>query len=61
MAKGQKSSEVRQRKLEKVQGLIDEGNSPYLAEKYDVDTYTNQILDNFDAMEGKEAVSYTHL
>ena len=54
MAKGQKSSEVRQRKLEKVQGLIDEGNSPYLAEKYDVDTYTNQILDNFDAMEGKE-------
>ena len=54
MAKGQKSSEVRKRKLEKVQGLIDEGNSPYRAEKYDVDTYTNQIVENFDEMEGKE-------
>ncbi|MDQ0508741.1 Lysine--tRNA ligase [Aedoeadaptatus ivorii] len=53
MAQGQKSSEVRDRKLEKVQNLIDEGNSPYLAEKYDVDTYTNAIVDNFDEMEGK--------
>lgn len=53
MAKGEKTSEVRLRKLEKVQGLIDEGNSPYLAEKYDVDTYTSQIKDNFEEMEGK--------
>ncbi|MDD7363030.1 MAG: lysine--tRNA ligase [Peptoniphilus sp.] len=53
MAKLQKSSEVRDRKLEKVQDLIDEGNSPYLVEKYDVDTYTDAIVDRFDEMEGK--------
>lgn len=53
MAKGQKSSEVREQKLKKVQNLIDEGNNPYIVEKYDVDTYTKDIVDNFDAMEGK--------
>lgn len=53
MAKAQKSSEVRDQKLKKVQNLIDEGNSPYLVEKYDVDTYTKDIVENFDAMEGK--------
>lgn len=53
MAKGQKSSEVRDQKLKKVQNLIDEGNSPYIVEKYDVDTYTKDIVENFDAMEGK--------
>ena len=53
MAKGQKSSEVREQKLKKVQNLIDEGNNPYIVEKYDVDTYTKDITDNFDAMEGK--------
>lgn len=53
MAKGQSNSEVRERKLEKVQDLIDEGKSPYLVEKYDVDTYTRSIVEDFAAMEHK--------
>lgn len=53
MAKGENTSEVRLRKLEKVQAMIDEGKNPYIEEKYDVDHYSNEIVDNFEELEDK--------
>ncbi len=47
------TSEVRLRKKEKVLNMINEGKNPYLAESYDVDTYSTDILNNYEEYEGK--------
>ena len=46
-------SEVFQVRRDKLSELVNAGKNPYSIVKYDVDTYTTDIIENFEAMEGK--------
>lgn len=46
-------SEVLQIRRDKLKALVEAGKNPFEKVKYDFDTYTDQIRDNFDEMEGK--------
>ena len=47
-------SEQSQIRRDKLSELIGNGNNPYIITKYDVDSNTQQIRDNFDEYEGKD-------
>ena len=47
-------SEQSRIRREKLSELVESGNSPYLITKFDVDSNSKQILDNFDEYEGKD-------
>lgn len=49
-------NELRRIRREKLKKLQDMGRNPYLVETWDVKNYSKDIKDNFDEMEGKEAV-----
>lgn len=46
-------SEILQIRREKLADLINNGRNPFEIVKYDRDTYTTDIIENFDEMEGK--------
>ena len=47
-------SEILQIRRDKLQKLRDMGRDPFEVEKYDVTHYSQDIKDQFDAMEGQE-------
>ena len=49
----QQIGDLRQIRIEKLKDLINAGRDPYKVSKYDVDTTSQYIKDNFDEMEGK--------
>ncbi len=54
MSTEQNISEVLQVRRDKLQKLRDQGRDPFIAEKYDVDAFSQDIKTNFDAMEGQQ-------
>ncbi|MCG8483427.1 MAG: lysine--tRNA ligase [Clostridia bacterium] len=54
MSTEQNISEVLQVRRDKLQKLRDQGRDPFIAEKYDVDAFSEDIKANFDAMEGQQ-------
>ncbi len=47
-------NQLLQIKRDKLSELVAKGEDPFLQTKYDVDTYSSQIIKNYDEMEGKE-------
>lgn len=47
-------NEMEQIKLDKLQKLKEEGKDPYKIENYDVNSYSTEIIENFDELEGKK-------
>ncbi len=50
----QELNEQMQIRKEKLLKLQEEGKDPFVIVKYDVDTHTNEIKDNFEEYEGKD-------
>jgi len=46
-------SEIQRIRLEKLANLVAEGKNPFEKVKFDFDTYTEEVKNNFEAMEGK--------
>ena len=68
MAKTQNQQEAQQDinqllkvRREKLAALQEAGKDPFQITKYDVTHHSQEIKDQFDALEGSKAVSYTHL
>ena len=40
---------------QKLQGLIDAGQNPYEITRYDVTHHSQEVIDNFDALDGRYA------
>lgn len=47
-------NEMRQIKRDKLDALIAEGKDPHIHEKFEDRTYTKEIIENYEAMEGKK-------
>ena len=50
----QKLSEQRQIRRDKLQALVDAGRNPYVIETYDVTAHSQDVKENFDALENEE-------
>ncbi|MBR4282894.1 MAG: lysine--tRNA ligase, partial [Clostridia bacterium] len=50
----QSLSEILQIRRDKLTAMVEAGNDPFVKTKYDVDAYSTEIKENFDALEGKE-------
>ena len=50
----QKLSEQRQIRRDKLQTLVEAGRNPYVIETYDVTAHSQDVKDNFDALEDEE-------
>ncbi len=50
----QSLSEILQIRRDKLTAMVEAGNDPFVKTKYDVDAYSTDIKENFDALEGKE-------